>query len=155
MPVPDDPAVSEDDETTFMLSPAAWHTVERAARCLGLSQDDARDAASTCTLSVGPWRIAVLETPGNVQLPVCALMLATRLDMLDADDPHVLRHVLRANVHAGLCLGASAALDDGGRLLLTLGLHAEMYDPPALASMLLRFAAMAEHFAEIHTPVKH
>ena len=145
----------DDEGAELSLSDAARQTLEQAARCLGLSQMDARDVASASMLSIDGYRIIVMEAPAETQLPMCKLMLVTRLDMLDVEDAATLRLVLQTNVHATMCLGATAAMDGDGRLLLTLALHTEFYDPPSLASTLLRFGAMAREFAELKTPRRH
>lgn len=147
--------MDEEESTEFALSGTAWSTLEQAARCLGLSQADARDAASASMLSIDGHRVILMETPAEVQVPMCKLMLVSRLDMLDNEDAATIRLVLQTNVHAGMCLGASAAMDGAGRLLLTMALNAEFYDPPSLASTLLRFGAMVRQFAELKPPAQH
>ncbi|CAN5644025.1 hypothetical protein BH10PSE18_BH10PSE18_23020 [soil metagenome] len=147
--------MKDDESIELSLSGAARETLERAARCLGLSQMDAHDVASASMLSIDGYRIIVMEAPAEEELPMCKLMLVSRLDMLDADDIGTLRLVLQTNVHATMCLGASAAADSDGRLLLTMPLHTDFYDPPSFASTLLRFGAMVRQFAELKPPRWH
>ncbi len=147
--------MDEEASSELALSGTAWSTLEQAARCLGLSQEDARDAASASMLSIDGHRVIVMETPPEVPLPMCKLMLVSRLDMLDSNDATTIRLVLQTNIHAAMCLGAGAAMDGDGRLLLTMALNAEFYDPASLASTLLRFGAMVRQFAELKPPARH